>query len=151
MPWISEHQIKEVDYNTFINMVDNGEVSTVEIQQQNNRILFQGNDNRKIYKTAMLPDNDLVSHLLDANVSTTGEEIEQTSALEHPCVGAADHTVCRSRAVYVTQDDGKDGRWELHDVQHGKVQRQGLCKICGKALNLLMSQVKTRQRKTSPR
>ena len=81
MPWISEHQIKEVDYNTFINMVDNGEVSTVEIQQQNNRILFQGNDNRKIYKTAMLPDNDLVSHLLDANVSTTGEEIEQTSAL----------------------------------------------------------------------
>lgn len=81
MPWISEHQIKEVDYNTFINMVDNGEVSTVEIQQQNNRILFQGNDNRKIYKTAMLPDNDLVSHLLDANVSTTSEEIEQTSAL----------------------------------------------------------------------
>ena len=81
MPWISEHQIKEVDYNTFINMVDNGEVSTVEIQQQNNRILFQGNDGRKIYKTAMLPDNDLVSHLLDANVSTTGEEIEQTSAL----------------------------------------------------------------------
>ena len=81
MPWISEHQIKEVDYNTFINMVDNGEVSTVEIQEQNNRILLQGNDNRKIYKTAMLPDNDLVSHLLDANVSTTGEEIEQTSAL----------------------------------------------------------------------
>ena len=81
MPWISEHQIKEVDYNTFINMVDNGEVSAVEIQEQNNRILFQGNDNRKIYKTAMLPDNDLVSHLLDANVSTTGEEIEQTSAL----------------------------------------------------------------------
>ena len=81
MPWISEHQNKEVDYNTFINMVDNGEVSTVEIQEQNNRILFQGNDGRKIYKTAMLPDNDLVSHLLDANVSTTGEEIEQTSAL----------------------------------------------------------------------
>ena len=81
MPWISEHQIKEVDYNTFIEMVDKGEVSAVEIQQQNNRILFQGNDNSKIYKTAMLPDNDLVSHLLDANVSTTGEEIEQTSAL----------------------------------------------------------------------
>ena len=81
MPWISEHQIKEVDYNTFIEMVDKGQVSAVEIQQQNNRILFQGNDNSKIYKTAMLPDNDLVSHLLQANVSTTGEEIEQTSAL----------------------------------------------------------------------
>ena len=81
MPWISEHQIKEVDYNTFINMVDNGEVSTVAVSYTHLTLLFQGNDNRKIYKTAMLPDNDLVSHLLDANVSTTGEEIEQTSAL----------------------------------------------------------------------
>ena len=82
MPWISEHQIKEVDYNTFINMVDKGEVSAVEIQEQNNRILFKGDEKSgKIYKTAMVPDDDLVSRLLDAGVSTTGEEIEQTSAL----------------------------------------------------------------------
>ena len=82
MPWISEHQIKEVDYNTFINMVDKGEVSAVEIQEQNNRILFKGNEKSgKIYKTAMVPDDDLVSRLLKADVSTTGEEIEQTSAL----------------------------------------------------------------------
>ena len=80
MPWISEHQIKEVDYNTFIGMVDKGEVSAVEIQEQNNRILFKGSDS-KIYKTAMVPDDDLVSRLLDADVSTTGEEIEQTSVL----------------------------------------------------------------------
>ncbi len=82
MPWISEHQIKEVDYNTFINMVDKGEVSAVEIQEQNNRILFKGDEKSgKIYKTAMVPDDDLVSRLLEKNVSTTGEEIEQTSAL----------------------------------------------------------------------
>ena len=82
MPWISEHQIKEVDYNTFINMVDKGEVSSVEIQEQNNRILFKGDEKSgKIYKTAMVPDDDLVSRLLEKNVSTTGEEIEQTSAL----------------------------------------------------------------------
>ena len=82
MPWISEHQIKEVDYNTFINMVDRGEVSAVEIQEQNNRILFKGDEKSgKIYKTAMVPDDDLVSRLLKADVSTTGEEIEQTSAL----------------------------------------------------------------------
>ena len=82
MPWISEHQIKEVDYNTFINMVDKGEVSAVEIQEQNNRILFKGDEKSgKIYKTAMVPDDDLVSRLLKAGVSTTGEEIEQTSAL----------------------------------------------------------------------
>lgn len=29
----------------------------------------------------MVPDDDLVSRLLKADVSTTGEEIEQTSAL----------------------------------------------------------------------
>ena len=82
MPWISEHQIKEVDYNTFINMVDKGEVSAVEIQEQNNRILFKGDEKSgKIYKTAMVSDDDLVSRLLKADVSTTGEEIEQTSAL----------------------------------------------------------------------
>ena len=82
MPWISEHQIKEVDSNTFINMVDKGEVSAVEIQEQNNRILFKGDEKSgKIYKTAMVPDDDLVSRLLKADVSTTGEEIEQTSAL----------------------------------------------------------------------
>ena len=82
MPWISEHQIKEVDYNTLINMVDKGEVSAVEIQEQNNRILFKGDEKSgKIYKTAMVPDDDLVSRLLKADVSTTGEEIEQTSAL----------------------------------------------------------------------
>ena len=80
MPWISEHQIKEVDYNTFIGMVEKGQVSAVEIQEQSNRILFKGSDS-KIYKTAMVPDDDLVSRLLKAGVSTTGEEIEQTSAL----------------------------------------------------------------------
>ena len=80
MPWISEHQIKDVDYNTFIGMVDSGKVSAVEIQEQSNRILFEDSD-KKVYKTAMVPDDDLVSRLLKANVSTSGTEIEQTSAL----------------------------------------------------------------------
>ncbi len=80
MPWLSEHQIKDVDYNTFIGMVDSGKVSAVEIQEQSNRILFQDSD-KKVYKTAMVPDDDLVSRLLKANVSTSGTEIEQTSAL----------------------------------------------------------------------
>lgn len=40
MPWISEHQIRDVDYNTFVTMTEQGEVGKVEIQQQDNRILF---------------------------------------------------------------------------------------------------------------
>ena len=81
MPWISEHQIKEVDYNTFVTMTEQGEVGRVEIQEQSNRILFTSSDEKTVYKTAMVPDDGLVQRLLDAGVSTTGEEIEQTSTL----------------------------------------------------------------------
>ena len=81
MPWIAEHQIKDVDYNTFVTMTEQGEVGRVEIQEQSNRILFTSSDEKTVYKTAMVPDDGLVQRLLDAGVSTTGEEIEQTSTL----------------------------------------------------------------------
>ena len=81
MPWLAEHQIKEVDYNTFVTMTEQGEVGQVEIQEQSNRILFTDSDEKTVYKTAMVPDDGLVQRLLDAGVSTTGEEIEQTSTL----------------------------------------------------------------------
>ena len=135
MPWISEHQIKDVDYNTFVTMTEQGEVGRVEIQEQSNRILFTSSDEKTVYKTAMVPDDGLVQRLLDAGVSTTGEENEQTSppAQRLRCgaaVPAAHHHLCRAGTVYVAQDDGEDGRRrQLHDVQHGQVQRQGVCQV----------------------
>ena len=81
MPWLAEHQIKEVDYNTFVSMTEKNEIGHVEIQQQSNRILFTSTDGKTIYKTAIVPDDGLVQRLLDAGISTTGEEIEQTSLL----------------------------------------------------------------------
>ena len=81
MPWLAEHSIQEVDYNTFVSMVQDGKVDRAEIQEQDNRILFTGKDQRTIYKTAMVPDSDLLQRLLDAGVSTSGVEIEQTSLL----------------------------------------------------------------------
>lgn len=81
MPWLAEHAIQDVDYNTFVSMVQEGKVGQVEIQEQNNRILFTDKDERTVYKTAMVPDSDLISRLLEAGVSTSGEEIEQTSLL----------------------------------------------------------------------
>ena len=81
MPWLAEHQIQEVDYNTFVSMSENKEIGKVEIQQQSNRILFTDKDEKAIYKTAIVPDDDMVQRLLDAGISTTGEEIEQTSLL----------------------------------------------------------------------
>ena len=81
MPWLAEHQIQEVDYNTFVSMTEKNEIGKVEIQQQSNRILFTDKDEKTIYKTAIVPDDGMVQRLLDAGISTTGEEIEQTSLL----------------------------------------------------------------------
>ena len=81
MPWLAEHQIQEVDYNTFVSMTEKNEIGKVEIQQQSNRILFTDKDEKTIYKTAIVPDDDMVQRLLDAGISTTGEEIEQASLL----------------------------------------------------------------------
>ncbi len=81
VPWLAQHQIRDVDYNTFVEMTEKGEVGRVEIQEQDNRILFTDRDEKTAYKTAMVPDDNLVQRLLDAGVSTTGEEIQQTSLL----------------------------------------------------------------------
>ncbi len=81
MPWLAQHQIKEVDYNTFVEMVEQDKVGKVEIQEQDNRILFTDKDESVIYKTAMVSDDDLSARLLEAGVSFKGEEIKQTSLL----------------------------------------------------------------------
>ena len=82
MPWLSQYQIQEVDYNTFVDMTEKGEIGRAEIQEADNRILFTSKDEKAIYKTAMISsDSQLVQRLLDAGVSTSGEEIEQTSLL----------------------------------------------------------------------
>ena len=82
MPWLSQYQIQEVDYNTFVSMTEKGEIGRAEIQEADNRILFTSKDEKTIYKTAMIStDSQLVQRLLDAGVSTSGEEIAQTSLL----------------------------------------------------------------------
>ena len=81
MPWLAQRRIVEVDYGTFISMVENGQVGRAEIQEQENRILFTEENGTIIYKTAMVGDNDLPQRLLDAGVSFNGVEIEQASPL----------------------------------------------------------------------
>ena len=80
MPWLTGHQVQEVDYGTFVTMLENKEVSEVELQEQENGILFSGTDG-KIYKTGMISDPDLTQRLLDSGAAFSGEIIEQTSPL----------------------------------------------------------------------
>ena len=80
MPEIAQHQIKEVDYNTFWKMVESGDIGQVEIQD--NRILFTSKDEKKIYKTGKVgDDNDLRNSLIEKNINFRGEIIEETSPI----------------------------------------------------------------------
>ena len=81
MPYIKEKQIKDVDYGTFISKKKKKEIKKVELQQQDNTILFTGKDGKTIYKTAMVNDPDLTKRLYEADVSFYGEEIDQSSPI----------------------------------------------------------------------
>ena len=80
MPWIMEQQIHKVDYGTFIRKTEENQISQVEIQEQSNTILFKDKDN-KVYKTAMVQDDDLTKRLYEAGISFSGEEIKQLSPI----------------------------------------------------------------------
>lgn len=75
MPYIKEKQIKDVDYGTFISMTEKKEIKKVELQQQDNTILFTGKDGKTIYKTAMVNDPDLTKRLYEADVSFTEKKL----------------------------------------------------------------------------
>ena len=59
MPWLAQRQIQEVDYGTFMDMAAKQELGQVEVQEEDNQILFTDKDETTIYKTGMMPDPDL--------------------------------------------------------------------------------------------
>ena len=81
MPWLAQRQIKEVDYNTFVEMLEGGQVGLVQLQEQENRVLFTNTEETAVYKTALVGDPDLTQRVLDAGASLTGEEIQQTDPI----------------------------------------------------------------------
>ena len=81
MPWLTQRQVQQVDYGTFLEMAENKELGQVEVQQQENQILFTNKDNTTIYKTGMMPDPDLTQRLADSGAQFSGEIIEQMSPL----------------------------------------------------------------------
>ena len=68
VPNIKEQEVKEVDYGTFLTMVEKGEVNEVEIKDT--YIAFTPKDNEKqIYKTGRMEDSGLVDRLYGADVT----------------------------------------------------------------------------------
>lgn len=70
-PAIKEKSIEEVDYGTFLSMVDDGKVAEVEIQQ--NLIMFKPTSDGEVsaYKTGVVDDPKLVERLHEADVKFT--------------------------------------------------------------------------------
>ena len=81
MPWLAQWQVRQVDYGTFLEMAENQELGQVEVQQQDNQILFTNKDNTVIYKTGMMPDPDLTQRLADSGAVFSGEIIQQTNPI----------------------------------------------------------------------
>ena len=77
VPWLSQRQVKEVDYGTFMTMTENQEIGRVEVQ--NNQILFTNKDDSQVYKTGLMDDPDLIYRLKDSGAEFSSEIVEQMS------------------------------------------------------------------------
>ena len=97
MPALAERSVIEVTYDTFLDMLDKGEVAgvkrdsdklsfwTEDVQQALNGQLSLKNlnaANLKIYKTGLWPDDDLTTRLQNAGISFSEEIPTQASPLQ---------------------------------------------------------------------
>ena len=78
MPSLQRAQITETDYNTFITMTENDQVTEVEISSS--QILFTDKDG-KVYATAPVTDLDLANRLHEHNVKFGSDIVQPTSPL----------------------------------------------------------------------
>jgi len=79
VPWLSERQIKEVDYGTFMTMTEEKNIGRVDIES--NQIVFTDKDESQVYKTGLMSDPGLTERLYDAGAQFSSEIVEQGSPL----------------------------------------------------------------------
>ena len=77
-PYINQPEIQDVDYGTFMSMTENQQIGQVQVQQQENYILFTDKEGTTFYRTGMMPDDNLTQRLYDSGAEFNGEIIEQT-------------------------------------------------------------------------
>ena len=79
MPWVAERRVRQVGYETFMEMTEEGDIGRVEIDQSDNEIVFTNKGEDTIYKTGMVEDADLTQRLYESGAKFSGQIIEQTS------------------------------------------------------------------------
>ncbi len=79
-PMIARNQIREVDYGTFMDKTEGGEVDQVEIQES--VILYTLKNDKTVYKTARLSEDlGLIERLRASGATFAGEIIEEASPI----------------------------------------------------------------------
>ena len=81
MPWAAERRVTEVGYDRFIEMTEEEDVGQVEINQEDNEIVFTDKAGSAIYKTGMVEDPDLTRRLYDSGAKFSGQIVEQMSPI----------------------------------------------------------------------
>ena len=79
LPKMAEQQVKEVDYGTFMTMTENGQIGSVQIED--NKILFSSKDGSKLYKTGVVNDPDLVNRLHASGAEFNSRIVEEMSPM----------------------------------------------------------------------
>jgi cell division protease FtsH len=75
MPLINKSQITDVDYGTFMNMIESGNIGEVEISD--NQITFTDKGSSKVYRTGLMDDPTLTERLYNAGAVFSSEIVEQ--------------------------------------------------------------------------
>jgi len=81
-PSLMDKQIKEVDYNTFLNDVQSGNIEQVVLDTDQITFSIKDKDgNVQLYKTGIWPDENLVNRLHDAGIKFSAEIPVQNSPI----------------------------------------------------------------------
>ena len=78
-PSLMRRQVQEVDYGTFMSMIDEKNIGKVEVEDS--EILFTDKDETKIYTTGAMNDPTLTQRLYDCGAQFTKEVQKTTSPL----------------------------------------------------------------------
>lgn len=76
-PMLAERQVKEVDYGTFMKMTEDKDIGQVQIDST--QITFTDKAESAIYKTGLMPDDDLTQRLYDSGAKFSKEIETRTS------------------------------------------------------------------------
>mgnify|MGYP003240122170 CR=1 FL=1 len=76
-PLMARNQVTEVDYGTFMRMIEDGEIDKVQVDSS--QIVFTGKTGGTIYTTGTMDDSTLTQRLYDAGATFT-KEVQQTTS-----------------------------------------------------------------------